>query len=51
MKILLNILTAIIVAYTIWLAISWIDIVADNNTTNPEHSDFNLIIMLSEAFE
>jgi hypothetical protein len=40
------ILKAAIVAAFAWIAFSFIDIVADNNTTEPEHSEHNIFSVL-----
>lgn len=47
-KILINTYRAFIVistAFLLWGALSWIDVVSDNNTPNPQHSDLNMFVM------
>ena len=45
-RILLNIVTAVVALWIIWVALSFFDVVADNNTT-AEHSPYNFFnIML-----
>lgn len=34
------------VLFLLWLGLSWFDIIADNNTLNPIHSNFNLFSLL-----
>ena len=45
-KAILNIITIICVVWLGWLAWSFIDVVSDNNTMNPEHSNINAFAVL-----
>lgn len=37
------------VLFLLWLGLSWLDIVADNNTIQPVHNNFNLFVLLFEG--
>ena len=51
MKKITNILTVLSVIFFIWLALSWIDVIADNGMPNPQHSKYNLIGIMIELAE
>lgn len=38
-------------AFMLWFLLSYIDIVSDNLTENPKHSDLNALILLVEYME
>ena len=39
------------VMFMLWLAVSWVDIVADNCQPNPVHSQYNAFVILTEFAE
>lgn len=47
MKVLKGIATTIFFAVMIWVAASYIDIVADNTRPNPEHHPYNAFVLLT----
>lgn len=47
-KALKSIIYAICVALTIWVAVSFIDIVSDNSHPNPQHSDLNFFYIITK---
>ena len=51
MKKLSKIFTVLSVIFFIWLALSWIDVIADNGMPNPQHSKYNLIGILIDLYE
>jgi hypothetical protein len=51
MKKITNILTVLSVIFFIWLALSWIDVIADNGMPNPQHSKYNLIGIMIDLAE
>ena len=51
MKKLSKIFTVVSVIFFIWLALSWIDVIADNGMPNPQHSKYNLIGILIDLYE
>jgi hypothetical protein len=48
-KIIANIPALIIAVLLAWIALSWVDVVTDNNTTSPTHSNVNFFSMISEG--
>ncbi len=36
------------ILFSIWFVWSWADIVADNCSPNPVHSEYNLFVMMTE---
>jgi hypothetical protein len=44
----LCILTAL---FLLWVALSWVDIIADNLKENPEHSNINAFVLLTNYME
>ena len=47
-KTMKNIIYGLAFALCIWIGVSFVDIVADNNTKNPQHSDWNIFVMMTE---
>lgn len=45
-KVILNIITIIYIVWLSWLAWSFIDVVSDNSTMSPEHSNINAFSVL-----
>ena len=39
------------VVFMLWLAVSWVDIVADNCQPFPDHSQYNAFVVLTEFAE
>ena len=37
------------VLLVVWIGLSWVDVVADNNTTSPEHGTLNFFVLISEG--
>jgi hypothetical protein len=48
-KIAYSIYCSLCVIALAWLLLSWLDIVADNNSAKPEHSENNAFILVEEA--
>jgi len=46
-KVILAIVLVAITLYAAWFAASWIDIVADNDSANPQHSEYNLFVLMA----
>lgn len=44
-------LVALVSAFLLWLAISYVDIVTDNITDNPQHSNLNAFVILLDLME
>ena len=42
---ILKAINAIIIALAIWAGASYLDIIADNNTSEPQHADWNLFVI------
>ena len=36
------------ILFTAWFAWSWLDIVTDNTSPNPVHSEYNMFVMMVE---
>lgn len=45
-----NMLVTAGIVMMVWLAVSWVDIIADNDRPNPTHSKYNAFVLLIEAF-
>ena len=39
------------VLFLLWGFLSWCDIVADNTSGNPHHSEYNMFVMMVESAE
>lgn len=46
-----KIFTVVSVIFFIWFALSWIDVIADNDMPNPQHSKYNLIGIVIDLYE
>ena len=46
-----RIFCGIAAAFFLWIVASYIDIVSDNLTDSPKHSDYNAIILFVECLE
>lgn len=49
MKTLKYIFYGIVAAFIIWIAASYIDIISDNLTENPKHSEYNAIVLFVDC--
>lgn len=49
MKIIGTVITGICALFLLWAFISWVDVVDDNCSPNPQHSDLNLFVMMTES--
>ena len=45
-----NIYIIAVIIMVIWLVVSWVDIIADNDKPNPSHSKYNAFVLLTEEF-
>mgnify|MGYP006978909893 FL=1 len=36
------------IVFMVWLLLSWVDIVADNSTPNPHHSEYNAFVLMTK---
>ena len=41
--------TSICALFLLWFLYSWIDVVSDNCSPNPQHSDLNLFVLMTES--
>ena len=46
MKVLKHIGGGLYAVLLLWIALSWADIVADNNYPNPQHSEYNFFTVM-----
>ena len=44
-------LVSLVLAFFLWLTISYIDVVTDNITDNPQHSNLNAFVLLLDYME
>ena len=44
-----GVFTSICALFLLWFLYSWIDVVDDNCSPNPQHSDRNLFVMMTES--
>ena len=49
MKIIGKVITGICALFLLWAFFSWMDVVSDNCSPNPQHSDLNLFVMMTES--
>jgi hypothetical protein len=49
MKIIGKVITGICVLFLLWAFFSWVDVVSDNCSPNPQHSDLNLFVLMTES--
>lgn len=49
MKIIGKVIIGICALFLLWAFFSWVDVVSDNCSPNPQHSDLNLFIMMTES--
>lgn len=50
LKTLYIIFVAAAVLFCVWFVVSWVDIVADNNSGNPVHHEYNLFMMITKDY-
>lgn len=43
-----KIIATILIAFFAWGILSWVDVISDNNTPNPQHSDLNMFVVFCE---
>lgn len=46
-KLIVNIPALIFAVLVAWVVLSWVDVVADNNTARPVHNKYNAFVLLS----
>lgn len=44
-------ITGILVAFFLWVGVSWVDVITDNNKPNPNHSNYNFFVVLTTIWE
>lgn len=49
MKIIGKVITGICALFLLWALFSWVDVVSDNCSPNPQHSDLNLFVLMTES--
>lgn len=49
MKIIGKVITGICALFLLWAFFSWVDVVSDNCSPNPQHSDLNLFVLMAES--
>lgn len=49
MKIIGKVITGICALFLLWVFFSWVDVVSDNCSPNPQHSDLNLFVLITES--
>lgn len=51
MEKLTTIITCICCAFLLWVGVSWVDVIADNNAPDPTHSNYNFFVVLTNTWE
>lgn len=46
-----NIFAGIMLAFLLWIGVSWVDVIADNMEPEPRHSEFNFFVVLTTIWE
>lgn len=49
MKIIGKVITGICALFLLWAFFSWVDVISDNCSPNPQHSDLNLFVLMTES--
>lgn len=44
----INVINIIAIALAAWFLFSWADVISDNNSGNPQHSDLNFFSVMLE---
>lgn len=50
MKKIKYLIIAIILLFVVWVTISYIDIISDNYSPNPDHSKYNLFTIVTDNY-
>jgi hypothetical protein len=45
------ILAGICCAFLLWVGVSWVDVIADNNKPAPRHSEYNFFVLFTSLWE
>ena len=48
---LFNIICAVGAAFLLWCGFSFCDVIADNNSPNPTHSEYNIFCLINDFNE
>lgn len=48
MKVLKYIGGGLCAVLLLWILVSWADIVADNSRSNPQHSEYNMFVLMTK---
>lgn len=51
MKAIQRITAGLVAAFLVWIAASYIDVVSDNITAEPQHSNLNAFVLLLDYME
>ncbi len=51
MEKLINIIAGIMTAFILWVSVSWVDVVADNLRPDPQHSDINFFVVVTDIWK
>ena len=35
----------------LWIVLSWFDVIADNHTMNPQHSQYNMFVLMTKDIQ
>lgn len=46
-----NIFAGIMCAFLLWVAVSWVDVIADNLQPKPRHSEYNFFVVMTTFWE
>lgn len=47
---IINTVCAIMTALILWLGVSWVDVVSDNTRQDPQHSNMNFFVVMTELW-
>lgn len=45
------IIGALSLVFILWVGISWVDVITDNNRPAPRHSEYNFFVVLTSLWE
>lgn len=50
-KILESVVLTMSMIFILWFLLSWGDVVADNTSENPQHSEYNMFVLMTNYLE
>lgn len=48
---IINAVSILSALFLIWICLSWVDVIADNTTPEPRHSDANFFVVMTDIWK